>query len=110
MNLKRGENMSQEKIVKSDAEWKQQLTPEQYRITRQKGTERPWSGEYNRSKEHGTFVCVCCGNPLFSSDTKFESGTGWPSFYAPLFAEAVETREDRSHFMVRTEGVCARCG
>ena len=97
------------KIVKTDAEWKQTLTPAQYQVTRRKGTERPWSGEYNDSHEKGTFVCVCCGNPLFSSDTKFESGTGWPSFYAPLPGDSVETEEDRSFFMRRTEVMCSHC-
>jgi peptide-methionine (R)-S-oxide reductase len=89
------------KVVKSDAEWKQSLTPAQYQVTRRKGTERAWSGEYNNSHEKGTFVCVCCGNPLFSSETKFESGTGWPSFYAPLNPESIDTEEDRSFFTRR---------
>jgi len=97
------------KILKTDAEWRQLLTPAQYQVARQKGTERPWSGEYNESHEKGTFVCVCCGNPLFSSDTKFDSGCGWPSFYAPLAADAVETEEDRSFFMRRTEVMCSKC-
>ena len=101
--------MSEPKITKSDAEWKQQLTPEQYHVTRKKGTERAWTGEYNRSKEPGTFVCICCGNPLFSSDTKFESGTGWPSFWAPLAPENLETETDTSFFMRRVEAKCSRC-
>ena len=101
--------MSEPKITKSDAEWKQQLTPEQYRVTRKKGTERAGTGEYNRSKDAGTFVCVCCGNPLFSSDTKFESGTGWPSFWTPLAPDSVETETDRSFFMERVEAKCSRC-
>ncbi len=79
-------------------------------MPRKKGTERAWTGEYNRSKEPGTFVCVCCGNPLFSSDTKFESGTGWPSFYAPADDTAVATETDRALFMTRTEALCATCG
>ena len=98
-----------EKIRKTEAEWRQQLTPQQYHVTREKGTERAFTGEYNKAKEAGTYVCVCCGNPLFSSDTKFESGTGWPSFYAPLSPEAVEEESDNSFFMRRVEVLCNRC-
>ncbi len=98
-----------EKIKKSDAEWRQQLTPEQYRITREHGTERAFTGIYNKSKTPGTYVCVCCGNPLFSSETKFESGTGWPSFYAPLGDESIEEERDYSYGMVRVETHCAKC-
>ncbi len=98
-----------EKIQKTDAEWKQQLTPEQYKVCRKKGTERAFTGEYNDCKDNGTYVCICCGHPLFSSDTKFDSGTGWPSFWAPLDSEAVETEEDNSFFMRRTEVMCSRC-
>ena len=101
--------MSNVKVTKSDEEWKKQLTPDQYRVTRKKGTERPFSGEYDHTKERGTFVCVCCGNPLFSSDTKFESGTGWPSFYAPLAPDSVLEESDNSFFMRRTEVLCTRC-
>ena len=101
--------MSNVKVTKSDEEWKKQLTPDQYRVTRKKGTERPFSGEYDHTKERGTFVCVCCGNPLFSSDTKFESGTGWPSFYAPLAPDSVLEESDNSFFMRRTEVLCSRC-
>jgi peptide-methionine (R)-S-oxide reductase len=97
------------KIRKTDAEWKRQLTPDQYRVTRQKGTERAFSGEYNHNKERGTYACVCCGNALFSSDTKFESGTGWPSFWAPISRESVEAEEDNSFFMRRTEVLCSQC-
>ncbi len=97
------------KIVKSDVEWRQQLTPEQYRVTRRKGTERPFTGEYNHNHERGTYLCVCCGNELFSSDTKFESGTGWPSFWAPISPDSVESEEDNSFFMRRTEVLCSRC-
>ena len=101
--------MSDEKIQKSEAEWKQQLTPEQFRIARKAGTEPAFTGEYWDTKDPGTYRCVCCGEPLFSSETKYESGTGWPSFHSPLDPENVETREDASHGMRRTEVVCARC-
>jgi peptide-methionine (R)-S-oxide reductase len=98
-----------EKVKKSDAEWKAQLTPEQYQVTRKKGTERAFTGEYHDSKEAGTYTCVCCGNPLFSSDTKFDSGTGWPSFYQPMSPDSVATEDDSSFFMRRTEVLCSRC-
>jgi peptide-methionine (R)-S-oxide reductase len=98
-----------EKVKKSDAEWKAQLTPEQYHVTRKKGTERAFTGEYHNSKEPGTYTCVCCGNPLFSSNTKFDSGTGWPSFYQPMSPDAVATEDDSSFFMRRTEVLCSRC-
>jgi peptide-methionine (R)-S-oxide reductase len=98
-----------EKIVKSDAEWKRLLTPEQYEVTRKKGTECSFTGEYHDLKAKGTYRCVCCGNELFSADTKFDSGTGWPSFWAPVSEKNVGELTDRSHFMVRTEVVCTRC-
>jgi peptide-methionine (R)-S-oxide reductase len=98
------------KVVKSEQEWREQLTPQQYQVLREAGTEPPFSGEYTVSKADGMFRCGACEAPLFSSDTKFDSGTGWPSFYEPAVAEAVELREDRSHGMVRTEAVCANCG
>ena len=98
-----------DKIQKPEAEWKAQLTPEQYHVTRQKGTERAFSGEYYDSKTPGTYTCVCCGQPLFSSETKFESGTGWPSFFQPVNEENVEEESDRSYGMVRTEVRCSRC-
>ena len=98
-----------EKVHKPEAEWKAQLTPEQYHVTRQKGTERAFSGEYCDEKTPGTYTCVCCGQPLFSSDTKFESGTGWPSFFQPVNEENVDEESDRSHGMVRTEVRCSRC-
>ena len=98
-----------EKIIKTDEEWKDQLTPEQYAVTRQKGTERAFTGKYYKNHEQGMYRCVCCGNPLFSSDTKFESGTGWPSFYAPIAEENVTTLTDTSHGMTRKEILCARC-
>jgi peptide-methionine (R)-S-oxide reductase len=98
-----------EKIVKSDAEWQAQLSPEEYHITRQHGTERAFTGRYWNSKEPGTYRCACCGEPLFDSETKFDSGTGWPSFWAPLDTDAVATKDDHSHSMRRTEVLCARC-
>lgn len=99
-----------DKVVKSDAEWREILTPEQYRITRRKGTEAPFTGRYNDFDGEGIYRCVCCGNPLFSSETKFHSGSGWPSFYAPYAVENIEEHSDNSLFMVRTEVVCSRCG
>ncbi|MHB1219668.1 MAG: peptide-methionine (R)-S-oxide reductase MsrB [Alphaproteobacteria bacterium] len=100
---------TKDKIVKSEAEWRTQLTPEQYHVTREHGTERAWSGEHNDRKDKGTYTCVCCGAPLFRSDEKFDSGTGWPSFWAPIEESAVETTTDRSFFMKRTEVHCAKC-
>lgn len=98
-----------DKIVKSDAEWKKILTKEQYYITRQKGTERAFSGALNNNKEKGIYLCVCCDLPLFSSSTKFDSGTGWPSFYAPISKDAITEVRDTSHGMIRVETICARC-
>lgn len=98
-----------EKIHKIDAEWKAQLTPEQYKVTRQHGTERAFTGKYAESKEPGTYVCICCGQPLFSSETKFDSGTGWPSFWQPVAKDAVAEKDDSSWFMRRTEVLCSRC-
>ncbi len=97
------------KITKTDEEWRQQLTPEQYRVARQKGTERAFTGEYHDSKEEGVYKCAACGNELFSSDAKFDSGCGWPSFTAPNEEENVRTEVDTSHGMVRTEVLCAAC-
>jgi peptide-methionine (R)-S-oxide reductase len=99
-----------EKVVKTDAEWKELLTPEQYEMTRQKGTERAFSGQYWNLHEEGMFRCVCCGTALFSSQTKFDSGTGWPSFWEPTAEQNVHRETDRSHGMERTEVRCARCG
>jgi peptide-methionine (R)-S-oxide reductase len=98
------------KIDKTDAEWRQELTPEQYRILREQGTERPWTSEFLDVKGDGMFHCAGCGAELFSTDTKFESGSGWPSFYEPAVAEAVELHRDVSHGMTRTEVRCANCG
>jgi peptide-methionine (R)-S-oxide reductase len=98
-----------EKVIKSDEEWKKQLTPLQYNVTRNHGTERAFTGEYHATKDPGTYECVCCGQPLFSSETKFDSGTGWPSFFQPLSKEAVTEKDDRSWFMRRTEVLCSRC-
>ena len=98
------------KVVKTDAEWREELTPEQYEVLRLQGTERPFTGKYWNVKEDGMYHCAGCGAPLFSSDTKFESGTGWPSFYEPAVAENVEVHTDASHGMIRTEVRCANCG
>jgi peptide-methionine (R)-S-oxide reductase len=98
------------KIAKQDSEWREQLTPEQYRITRQKGTEPAFSGKYYYFKGEGTYRCVACGNELFSSDTKYDSGSGWPSFWAPITETSVEEERDTSHGMIRTEVVCNKCG
>ena len=101
--------MKTEKVVKTDAEWEQTLTPEQFEITRRKGTERAFTGRYWNLHEGGVYCCVCCGNTLFSSQTKFESGTGWPSFWAPIAPENVQTESDLSYGMERTEVSCAKC-
>ena len=98
-----------EKIKKSDEEWRELLTEEQFQVTRRHGTERPFSGEYCDSKAPGTYVCVCCGQPLFHSREKFDSGSGWPSYWQPVSEDAIETTEDTSHGMVRTEVHCSRC-
>ena len=98
-----------DKIVKTDKEWQKQLTADQYYVTRKKGTERAFTGKYNKHYEKGIYRCVCCGNDLFRSETKFDSGTGWPSFYAPIAPENVRTEKDRSLFMERVEVLCARC-
>jgi peptide-methionine (R)-S-oxide reductase len=96
--------------VKTDAEWREELTPEQYQVLRKQGTERPFTGKYWNVKDDGIYRCAGCGAELFSSDTKFESGSGWPSFYEPAVAENVEVHRDTSHGMIRTEARCANCG
>jgi peptide-methionine (R)-S-oxide reductase len=101
---------STEKIVKTDAEWRKELTPGQYAVARQKATERPFTGEYLHNKAEGVYACVACGLPLFSSKTKFESGSGWPSFWDVIQTGNVELRQDNSHGMQRVEVVCSRCG
>ena len=98
-----------DKVVKSEAEWKSQLTPEQYNVTRKHGTERAFTGEYHASKDAGVYECVCCGQALFTSEAKFDSGTGWPSYWQPVSKEAVTEKEDRSWFATRTEVLCSRC-
>jgi peptide-methionine (R)-S-oxide reductase len=98
-----------DKVTKSDAEWRTQLTPEQYKVARRKGTERAFSGKYWDNHADGLYRCVCCGTPLFASATKFDSGTGWPSFYAPVAPENVRNVDDTSWFVRRTEVVCAAC-
>ncbi|MCC5898764.1 MAG: peptide-methionine (R)-S-oxide reductase [Phormidium sp. GEM2.Bin31] len=97
------------KVQKTDAEWQAQLTPEQYKVTRKHGTERAFSGEYHDNKKTGIYKCICCGTPLFTSETKFDSGTGWPSFYAPINEENVAEKSDFSFFMKRTEVLCSTC-
>jgi peptide-methionine (R)-S-oxide reductase len=103
------EKTTEARAIKSDAELRRTLTPEQYRITREHGTERAFAHPYNTEKREGTFACVCCGEPLFTSDAKYDSGSGWPSFYQPASDEVISEVEDTSHLMRRTEVRCARC-
>ena len=109
-NVEKGALEDVEKVTKTESEWRKILTPEQFKVTRQKGTERAFSGKYWDNKKHGIYKCICCGNDLFSSDTKFESGTGWPSFWEPVNEKNVHLDEDNTFFMRRTEVVCSRCG
>ena len=104
-----GESMP-DRVIKTDEEWRQLLTPEQYEVTRQKGTEPPFTGKYYDFKEMGIYKCVGCGNDLFNSEAKFDSGTGWPSFWSPISETSIETAVDTSHGMVRVEVMCGRCG
>lgn len=103
-------NKMPDKIIKTDEVWKKELTPEQYRILREKGTERAFTGKYWNNFEYGTYVCAGCGTPLFESDTKFESGCGWPSYFEPIDSSRIIYREDKSYGMIRTEVLCAKCG
>jgi peptide-methionine (R)-S-oxide reductase len=98
-----------EKIKKSDTEWRATLSDQQYHVTRKKGTEPPFTGEYEDTDVEGTYVCVCCGQPLFSSEAKYHSGSGWPSYYQPITAESIDMERDSSHGMARTEVLCSRC-
>lgn len=98
------------KVLKSEDDWQKELSPEQYQVCRKKGTERPFTGKYNAHKEDGVYRCACCGHPLFDSHAKFDSGTGWPSFFQPLSTDAVEAESDYTFGMKRTEVMCANCG
>jgi len=108
--MKRTEIDHSPRVQKSEEEWRRILTPEQYHVLREKGTERAFTGEYAHTKDKGTYLCAGCGNPLFDSETKFDSGTGWPSFWQPLSDDSVDTETDRSFFMTRTEVNCKHCG
>jgi len=98
-----------DKVTKSEIEWRAKLTPEEYYVTREKGTERPFTGQYHNSQEPGVYSCICCGQDLFNSEAKFDSGTGWPSFWQPIEEEAVVTEDDNSFGMTRTEVMCSGC-
>lgn len=106
----KNKGMKMEKVMKTDEEWKKELTPEQYYVLRQKGTERPYTGEYDQHFEKGTYYCAACGQELFSSETKFDAGCGWPSYYKPTAEDHVILKTDNSHGMVRTEVLCSNCG
>jgi peptide-methionine (R)-S-oxide reductase len=109
-NARTGKTEEVTPVTKTDAEWRAQLTPEQFHVAREKGTEYAFTGKYHASKEHGIYACICCGTDLFLSETKFDSGTGWPSYFAPVSDLNVRTHTDTSGGMVRTEVLCARCG
>jgi peptide-methionine (R)-S-oxide reductase len=100
----------EKKVVKTDEEWKKELTPEEYAVTRMKGTERPFTGEYYKTKTEGMYTCTCCGAELFDSNTKYDSGSGWPSFYQPTDKDSIQEETDSSHGMTRTEIMCKSCG
>jgi peptide-methionine (R)-S-oxide reductase len=104
------ESTEMQTVTKTDEEWKKQLTPEQYAVTREKATERPFTGKYWNVSDKGVYTCICCGQELFTSDTKFDAGCGWPSFWDAVDNGRIRTAVDSSHFMVRTEIICARCG
>lgn len=108
-SIKTGKLEMKDKIIKSDEEWKKILTPQQFNVARKQGTELAFTGKYHDCHEDGIYKCVCCDIDLFDSKTKFESGTGWPSFYEPVAEENVKTRTDKSHFMIRTEALCTLC-
>lgn len=101
--------MTDKKVVKPEDEWRQKLTPEQFEVTRKKGTERAFTGKYYKNKDAGVYMCICCGNELFSSEHKYDSGSGWPSFWAPVAGEKIEEAVDNEHGMTRTEIKCSRC-
>jgi peptide-methionine (R)-S-oxide reductase len=107
--MEKTENPQKQRIEKSDDEWRKQLSDQQYRVTRESGTEPAFTGKYWNTKDKGTYNCVCCGAPLFQSETKFDSGTGWPSFYKPVDESAIAEHTDRSYGMTRTEARCAKC-
>lgn len=109
-SLKNKDSQMENKVIKSDEEWKKELSPEAYQILRQKATERAFTGKYWNNFEYGTYVCAGCGTPLFESDTKFESSCGWPSYFEPIDSSRIIYKEDRSHGMIRTEVLCAKCG
>lgn len=107
--IKNGENSMSDRVIKTEEQWKRELTPEQYKVLREKGTERPFVGKYDLFFEDGTYFCAACGNPLFTSEAKYNSGCGWPAFYDVISSNQIKLKEDRSYGMIRTEVLCARC-
>ena len=107
--MKPSDTKTDSTVQKTEEEWRKTLTPEQYHVLREKGTERPFTGEYADTETPGTYVCVCCGQPLFESEAKYHSGSGWPSYYQPVAADNVEMKRDTSHGMTRTEAICSKC-